>query len=84
MCGCVGRYFPTRLPPEGRSKRGAHVGVLVGHNGGRRKKLPEARYSDSNCGLSELITRRNPNPSIFKLFYGSDTMLRENEYIDSH
>ena len=35
-------------------------------------------------GLSELTTRRNPNPSILKLFYGSDTMLRENEYIDSH
>ena len=36
-CGCMGRYFPTRLPPEGRSKRGAPVGVLVSQNGGRRK-----------------------------------------------
>ena len=35
-------------------------------------------------GLPELTTRRNPNPSIPKLFYGSDTMLREKEYIDSH
>ena len=35
-------------------------------------------------GLPELTTRRNPNPSILKLFYGSNTMLRENEYIDSH
>ena len=35
-------------------------------------------------GLSELTTRQNPNPDILKLFYGSDTMLRENEYIDSH
>ena len=34
-------------------------------------------------GLPELTTRRNPNLSILKLFYGSDTMLRENEYIDS-
>ena len=35
-------------------------------------------------GLPELTTQRNPNPSILKLFYGSDTMLRENEYIHSH
>ena len=50
----------------------------------RRKKLPAAGYSDGGCGLPELITRRNLNPSILKLFYGSDTMLREKEYIDSH
>ena len=80
----VGRYFLVRLPSEGRSERGAPVGVLVGRNGGRRKKLLATWYSDSGCGLPELITRRNPNPSILKLFYGSDTMLRENEYIDSH
>ena len=35
-------------------------------------------------GLPELTTWRNSNPSILKLFYGSDTMLREKEYIDSH
>ena len=35
-------------------------------------------------GLSELTTWQNPNPSILKLFYGSDTMLRKKEYIDSH
>ena len=29
-------------------------------------------------------TVKNPNPSILKLFYGSDTMLKEKEYIDSH
>ena len=34
--------------------------------------------------VSELTTRRNPNPSILKLFYVSDTMWRENEYSDSH
>ena len=28
----------------------------------------------------ELTTQRNPNPNIPKLFYGSDTMLREKEY----
>ena len=36
-CGHVGRYFPAKLPSEGRSKRGASVGVLIGWNGGRRK-----------------------------------------------
>ena len=36
-----------------------------------------AGYSDGGSGLPELITGRNPNPSILKLFYGSDTMLRE-------
>ena len=41
-------------------------------------------YSESNCGFPELTTRRNPNPSILKLFYGSDTMLRKKEYTDSH
>ena len=35
-------------------------------------------------GLLELTTLRNPNPSIFKLFYGFDTMLREKEYSNSH
>ena len=83
-CGLVGRYFPTRIPPEGRSERGAFVGVLVGRNGGRLKKLSAAEYSDDYCRLPELTTRRNPNPSILKLVYGSDTILREKEYIDSH
>ena len=40
VCGRVGRYFPTRLPPEGRSEGGALVGVLFGWNGGRRKISP--------------------------------------------
>ena len=31
----VGRYFLARLPPEGRSEGGAHVGVLFDRNGGR-------------------------------------------------
>ena len=84
MGAWVGRYFQARLPPKGRSERGAPVGVLVGQNGGHWKKLLTAEYSNKRCGLPELTTRRNPNPSILKLFYGSDTMLRENEYIDSH
>ena len=29
---CVGRYFPVRLPPEGRLEEGALVGVLFGRN----------------------------------------------------
>ena len=37
VCGCVGRYFPARLPSEGRSEGGTHVGVLFGRNGVRRK-----------------------------------------------
>ena len=37
----MGRYFSTRLPSEGRSKRGAPVSVLVGWNGGRQKILWE-------------------------------------------
>ena len=80
----VGRYFQAKLPPKGRLERGTPVGVLVGRNGGHWKKLLTAEYSNNSCGLPELTTRRNPNPSILKLFYGSDTMLRENEYIDSH
>ena len=35
-CGRVGRYFPTRLPPKGRSEVDAPVSVLFGWNGGRR------------------------------------------------
>ena len=58
---CVGRYFLTRLPPEGRSERGALVGVLVDQNGGCRKilskKLSVAEYFDDGCGLLELTTR---------------------------
>ena len=79
----VGRFFSTRLPLEGRSERGALVGVLVGRNGGRQKISPKKVFDDG-CGLPGLTTWRNPNPSIFKLFYGYDTMLRENEYSDSH
>ena len=41
VCGRMGRYFPARLPSEGRSERGAPVGVLVGQNGGCRKISPE-------------------------------------------
>ena len=78
----MGRYFLARLAPEGRSERGAPVGVLVDRNGGPWKISLE-NLTDG-CGLSELITRRNLNPSILKLFYDSDTMLREKEYIDSH
>ena len=50
----------------------------------RWKMLPAAKYSDGGCGLPRLTTWRNPNPSILKLFYGSDTMLREKEDVDSH
>ena len=35
-CSC----FPARLPPEGRSKGVAPVGVLFGRNGGSRKISP--------------------------------------------
>ena len=43
--------------------------------------------SDSDTatdGLSELTTRQNPNLKNFDIFYGSDTMLREKKYSDSH
>ena len=33
----MGRCFPERLPPEGRSQRGTPVGVLIDRNGRRRK-----------------------------------------------
>ena len=39
-----------RIPPEGRSERDVPIGVLVGWNGGRRKKLLAAEYSDGSCG----------------------------------
>ena len=42
----MGRYFLVRLPSEGRSERGAPVGVLVGGNGGRRKISSEKVASD--------------------------------------
>ena len=35
-------------------------------------------------GLSEFTTRQNPNPKNSNLFYGSNTMLREKKYPDSH
>ena len=35
-------------------------------------------------GLSELTTRQNSNPKNSDLLYGSDTMLRENEFSDFH
>ena len=73
----MGRYFPTRLPLDGRSERDALVGVLVGWNGDRRKKLRAVEYSDDGCGLPKLTTRRNPNPSILKLFYGSNGVVFE-------
>ena len=41
----------------------------------------ETRSSD---GLSKLIMQQNPNPKNSNLFYGSDTMLRENEFFDFH
>ena len=82
-CGRMGRYFSAMLPLEGRSERGTPIAVLVGRNGGRRKKLSTIEYYDNSRGLPELTTHRNPNPSILKLFYGSDTMCREKEYTDS-
>ena len=39
-CGRVGRYFPVRLPLEGRSEGGAPVDVFFSRNGGRRKISP--------------------------------------------
>ena len=39
-----------RIPLEGRSDRDVPVGVLVDWNGGRRKKLPAAEYSDGSYG----------------------------------
>ena len=72
-----------------------HTGVGVAGKS-RRKKLPMAGCSDGGCGSfsaycdrsgtqsfdesSELTIQRNPNSIILKLFYGSDTMLREKEY----
>ena len=46
---------------------------------------PKRLYDDwseaqSLDGSSELTTLRNLNPNIPKLFYGSDTMLREKEF----
>ena len=41
----------------------------------------ETRSSD---GLLELTTRQNPNPKNYDIFYGFDTMLRENEFSDFH
>ena len=35
------KCFLARLPLEGRSERGAFVGVLIGQNGSRRKISPE-------------------------------------------
>ena len=58
----MGRYFSARLPPKGRSERGAPVSVLVNRNGGHWKNFPAVGYSDGGSGLPELITRRNPNP----------------------
>ena len=52
-CGCVGGYFPTRLPLEGRSERGAPIGVLVGWNGGNRKKLLAIGCSNGGSGFCE-------------------------------
>ena len=42
----MGRCFWARLPSEGRSERGALVGVLVGRNGGRQKILSEKVADD--------------------------------------
>ena len=77
-CGRVGRYFPKRLPSEGRSERGF---CWCAHR--PKWRLPE-KVAGDECGLSKLTTQRNPNPSILKLFYDSDTMLREIEYSNSH
>ena len=34
--------------------------------------------------LSKLTKRKNPNPKIFDLFYGSDAMLREKKFSNFH
>ena len=62
-CGRVGRYFPTRLPPEGRSEGGSPVGVLFGRNGGRRKISPVkvAGSKCSNDGLASVRLREDCN-----------------------
>ena len=41
----------ARLPSEGRSERDAPIGLLVGQNGGRQKKLLAAGCSDGGCGF---------------------------------
>ena len=51
----VVRPFPTRLPLEDRSERDAPVGVLVGRNEGRRKKLPAEGCSDGGYGFCEAV-----------------------------
>ena len=53
VCRRVEKYFPARLPSEGRSERDVLVGVLVGRNRGRQKKLPATGYSDDDCGFRE-------------------------------
>ena len=50
---------------------------LVGKSFRWRWLRSEAQLLDR---LPELTTRRNPNPNIPKLFYGSNIMLREKEY----
>ena len=62
-CGHVGRYFPARLPPEGRLEGGTPVGVLFGQNGGHRKispvKVAGSKVSDD--GLASMRLREDCN-----------------------
>ena len=51
----VEKYFLARLPPEGRSERDTLVGVLVGRNGDRRKKLSTTGYFVNECGFYEAL-----------------------------
>ena len=37
----VGKYFPKKLPSEGRLERDAPIGVFVGQNEGHWKILPK-------------------------------------------
>ena len=60
---------------------------VVGKSCRRQEVLIVEVTSDSNTttdGLSKLTTRQNSNPKNSDLFYGSDTMLREKKYYDSH
>ena len=86
MCGHVGRFFSVRLPPKGRSERGAPCSLVEMEviEKSQQKRFPTTEYSDGGCGLPELTTRQNPNPSILKLFCGFYTVLREKEYSNSH
>ena len=82
-----------RSLPAGRSGGDDPDGGVAGRKLGRQKSCQRQEVltlevtSDSDTAtnrLSKLTTRQNPSPKNSDLFYGSDTMLRENEFFDFH